>query len=114
MILRAYSVYDETAENYGVPFFAQSDAVATRSFSRLTLDHHSMVSSNPEDFTLYCIGDFDDDIAKLTAFDNPILIVRATSLQKRVEDQKYSSLICIMGGLSKPPKIFKNSKTFGS
>lgn len=76
MLLRAYSVYDECTETYGVPFFVVNDKTAERAFFMLVNDPQSTVFQSPKDFSLYFIGSYDDSNAELRTT-TPVLIGRA-------------------------------------
>lgn len=67
MILKVYSVYDRKANVYGVPFFQLNNSVALRSFTDLVNDGRSTVCKHPEDYTLECIGEFDDSDGTLVS-----------------------------------------------
>jgi len=60
MKTNVYSLFDVKAAVYGTPFFMQNDSMALRSFSDLVNDRNTMVFNHPEDFTLFGIGEFDD------------------------------------------------------
>lgn len=60
MIVKMFVVYDSKSESYGQPFFAQATGSAIRAFSddANARGEKSMVSSHPEDFTLFEIGTY--------------------------------------------------------
>lgn len=55
-----YSVYDNKGLVYSTPFFAINDGHAVRSFSDLANDVNTTVGRHPGDFSLFCLGTFDD------------------------------------------------------
>lgn len=67
MQLNAYCIYDNKSLSYGAPFFAPSDGSAIRSFTDLANDSQTMVGRHPRDFSLFCVGGFDDANALLVA-----------------------------------------------
>jgi len=67
MILHAYSIYDNKALVYAVPFFAINDGHAIRSFTDLANDPNTTIGRHPGDFSLYEVGLFDDQHATLVA-----------------------------------------------
>lgn len=77
-LMNVYSIYDEKACAFNVPFFCVSDGVAVRNFTDLALDPRSMVHTHPEDFSLYCIGSFVDDTA-LLAPSMPVRLICRTA-----------------------------------
>lgn len=88
MIINAYSVFDSVAGNFGVPFFAASDAVAKRSFYLLAKDPGSTVSLSPSDFTLYKIGSFLDISGEFKALDQTEMLCRASDFVNLSETPK--------------------------
>jgi len=56
------SVRDIAANVYAAPFTSQNIQTALRDFGHACRDPNSALSRNPEDFTLYVIGTFDDDL----------------------------------------------------
>lgn len=86
MLLRCYSVYDESTEAFGIPFFFVNDRTAERSFGILVNDPQSMISKYPQDYSLYCFGQFDDSTGRFSLYDRPELIGRAPSfVQARLD-----------------------------
>ncbi len=67
MKLKAYTIFDSATATYARPYFTQSDGAATRSFSDICLDKDHPVGQHPEDYTLYRIGEFDDEKGIMTA-----------------------------------------------
>lgn len=65
MLLHAYTVYDNKSLTYSPPFFAVQDGVATRMFQDLVNDTNTSVGQHPADYTLYCVGTFNDATAQL-------------------------------------------------
>lgn len=59
MIQSIYVVEDVKAELMRTPFFADSDASATRAFAELANDDKSEVSKYPDDFRLVRLGKID-------------------------------------------------------
>lgn len=72
MITHAYSIYDNKALVYGLPFFAPTDGSAIRSFQELANDAQTTVGRHPADFSLFHVGLYDDQKASLT----PVLPLR--------------------------------------
>lgn len=60
MMLKMYSVFDSKAAAFLPPFFMHTDNVAKRTFSDCANDPQHMFSKHPEDYTLFCLGSFDD------------------------------------------------------
>lgn len=77
MITSMFSIFDSKAAAYGTPFFVPREAAAIRAFSDLANNKESSVGLHPEDYTLYHIGDFDDELATFKAVTPRPLVVGA-------------------------------------
>lgn len=75
MVLVAYSVHDSVAQFFGSPFFCKTDGEARRLFADACKDSRSNLSEHPTDFSLYRLGQFDDNSGDLVPV-APVLIVR--------------------------------------
>lgn len=60
-----YSIRDRKVGAYMTPFFSLNDDTAVRSFSHACENPQSLMSSYPEDYSLHCIGIFDDESGEL-------------------------------------------------
>lgn len=67
MTTNAYSIFDEKAVAYGVPFFMASNGLAIRAFADLVDDNRSSVNKHPGDYRLYKIGTYNDVTGVLTS-----------------------------------------------
>lgn len=76
-----YSVFDKKGKYFTSPFFARSDAEAVRSFSRIANDDRTDINQFPDDFALYCNGEFHSDIGTFSGSD-PVKLVDASLLIK--------------------------------
>lgn len=56
-----FSIYDHKAKAYSQPFHMVNEALAIRAFTANVNNPESAISTNPEDFTLYKLGSFDDN-----------------------------------------------------
>lgn len=79
----AFSVYDEKAQAYNLPFFFPQIGVAIRAFTSMVQDQNSIIFRNPEDFTLYHIGTYSDLNGRMEAFSEPRFIARATDVMQK-------------------------------
>lgn len=82
MKTNVYSVFDSKAAVYGTPFFMPNDNMAIRAFSDLVNGPENMISKHPEDFSLFVVGTFDDQLAKLEGRIAPLNLVTASSLKR--------------------------------
>ncbi|QCQ84749.1 nonstructural protein [Blackfly microvirus SF02] len=69
MLLNAYTLYDNKALVYSPPFYASAHGQAVRLVMELAQDNNTTVGRHPSDFTLYCIGHFDDASGSLLPAD---------------------------------------------
>lgn len=60
-----YSIYDTAAGIYQKPFVAQSHGEVTRSFSDIACDAEHPIGQHPEDYTLFCLGTFNDGTGEI-------------------------------------------------
>jgi len=61
MIKKLYAVYDTKAKFFTNPFVAQNDMVALRLFASAVRDPATDISKFPVDYTLFRIGEYDDE-----------------------------------------------------
>ena len=62
---KVFSVYDSKVEAYHVPFFAPTVGAAIRMFADAVGDSGSQFAKHAEDYTLFLIGEYDDQHARL-------------------------------------------------
>lgn len=77
------AIKDTAARVFGIPFFVQASAQAIRSLSDEvnSSDKNSDVARHPEDFELYQIAVFNEQVGSLVVDDGgPVLLVRAKDL----------------------------------
>ncbi len=67
MKLCMYAIYDIKAEAYLTPFFSPNAQLALRMFMQAGADTNSNIHQYPADFTLFEIGEFEQDHGTLTA-----------------------------------------------
>ena len=56
-----YSVYDTATAMYLRPFYFQTDGQALRFFQDVSVSAESEIAKHPEDYTLFKLGEFDDN-----------------------------------------------------
>lgn len=76
MINKMYVIYDAKAEYYNKPYYAVNHEVAMRNAKRLCEDPNSEIAHNPEDFTLFYIGEFDDGTCTFDLEDVMVPIIK--------------------------------------
>lgn len=77
-----FSVFDKKGNFHVDQFFAKNDAEAVRIIGRFANDGRSNLALYPDEFALYCVGEFDSDSGQLSGI-NPIkFVVEVNSLVK--------------------------------
>jgi len=61
-----FAVFDAKSEMFSFPLTFQNDAVAVRTFATMANDPQSFICTNPEDYTLFHVGSFDEETAVVT------------------------------------------------
>ncbi len=69
MKLLVFSIYDSKAEGFITPFFMPKIGQATRVFNDCCNDKTHQFFKNPGDYTLFEIGEFDDEDGGMTMYD---------------------------------------------
>lgn len=67
MITKMFAVYDSKAQVYGTPFCMGTIGLALRAFTDLAKDPQSTVSKYPQDFSLFQVGEYDDQLGQVSA-----------------------------------------------
>ena len=80
----AYTLYDIKSETYSPPFFASAHGSAIRLVMDLVSDPTTTPGRHPQDFSLLCIGSFDDSLGLMLPLDNRQHIADCVSLLPRV------------------------------
>lgn len=68
MKIKVFSVYDSKVSIFGQPFFDQYEQSAIRNFSDAVNDSsnpNNMWNKHPEDYSLFQIGEFDNENGKI-------------------------------------------------
>lgn len=71
MKLNIYVVFDNKAMTYNRPFFVINDAIASRMASDHLNDKQSEIARHPADFSLFHLGEYDDQTAKFDLLASP-------------------------------------------
>lgn len=67
MRVKIYSIWDSKAETHTIPFFMHSDPPAIRAFTNMCMDKEHQFGKNPEDYTLFCLGELEDASGEIHA-----------------------------------------------
>lgn len=60
-----YALYDVVSSTYSYPFPAVNDTQALRIIEAQSLGDNADLNKFPDDFTLYCVGVYDENTAEL-------------------------------------------------
>ena len=77
MLLKLYTIYDMKVQAYLRLFPLRSHGEALRVFADMANDSNSQIGQHPEDYILYCVGEFDDARGIITALDVHELLGKA-------------------------------------
>lgn len=83
---RLYCVFDKKAETYFAPYAVRNDAVADRRFGELLVAEDSVLSKHPEDYALYCVGEFDEYSGDVVPFEKGKVCVNEGMVPGRPQD----------------------------
>lgn len=83
MKLNIYVIFDAKAKLYNTPFYQLNNAVAHRTAESLVSDPTTDIARNPEDFTLFCLGSYDDNTAEFDLLATPEAIIKFHELTPR-------------------------------
>lgn len=82
MIYKIYTIYDCKVEAYLQPFFMRANGEAVRAFTELANDSTKNIGTNPEDFTLFEVGTYDDSCAMFEVLPTPKSLGKAVEYVK--------------------------------
>ncbi len=58
---KIFTIYDTKAEAYFPPFYLPQSSMAIRQFGDMVNDSNSSISKHPADYTLFELGEWDDN-----------------------------------------------------
>lgn len=71
-----FAVHDSAADAFAQPMFFKNTATSLRAFAAACRDENTDLHQHPSDYTLFKIGEFDEDSGKLTALE-PVSVAKA-------------------------------------
>lgn len=86
-LISIYSVFDDKVGAYLQPFFARNDAVALRQFQSAAMDTSSQFNKFAADYTLFYIGQFDENNGFLNRTTTPKNLGTALHAISQVNNQ---------------------------
>lgn len=69
--MKVFSIRDVKAEGFNTPFFQQTFGLAERAFKEAANDTNSQIHKNKQDFSLYCVGEFEHTTGVITPVNPP-------------------------------------------
>ena len=75
MQLKCYSIRDLKGEMFNPPFYQKTHGEAERTFRTLVSDEKSTLHKYPEDFELFCLGEFNDQTGRFQSLESPQAII---------------------------------------
>ena len=82
MELMLFSLRDEKMKSFGAPFASRQYGEAERHIDALVNDPKTQISAFPADFSLYHVGNLNDDTGVITPTVPPNLVCRALDLKR--------------------------------
>jgi len=79
MNVKLYSLYDAKAQLFGAPNLFQNDATAVRAMYSFAQQSGTTVHDYPDDFSVFCLGTFDDGSGHI-ASETPRFLATIASL----------------------------------
>lgn len=81
-----FSVFDSKAKLYGQPYFAINEEVGVRHFAAAVRDPNSLMGRFAGDYTLFCVGTFNEETGVLTVrSEGHLNIINGLALQAALE-----------------------------
>lgn len=89
MIHQLMALYDSKARAFWTPFCATHVEVGIRGVQGAALNQgKSAIADHPQDFTLYHLGTFDDELGQVTQFAQAVNIGLVSNLVAKLVDQR--------------------------
>lgn len=85
MITNLYAIYDSKAKIYNAPFSLINDQVALRSATQMANDPSTQCCKNPEDFTIFSIGTYDDQTAQIKVSEKQTCLAKFITLKNQTD-----------------------------
>lgn len=80
---QVFAVFDQAAAAYMQPFFMIARGQAVRVFSDMARDVATNIGRHPEDFTLFYLGEFDDEKGQFVVPSTPVSLGKASEFLAR-------------------------------
>ena len=80
MIFKIFAIHDSKAQAHFPPFYLPTKAMAVRAFADMANDPTNNVGKHPEDYTLFHIGEYDDNTGVIEPLSPTTAINKAVNL----------------------------------
>lgn len=87
MKLKVFAVYDTAVGSYMQPFFMQSKGQAIRSWLDAVNDEKTQFNHHPADFTLFELGEYDEDTGTFTNLEAKLPLGTALDLISKAKNK---------------------------
>lgn len=77
------AVLDLKAHYYARPFTARTQGEAIRIFTDAVNDKDTAFNAHPEDYALYALGQYDDQMGTILADSKPHLLIAGSAVDRR-------------------------------
>lgn len=81
-MIKMYAVHDIKAEAYLQPFFMKTRGLAIRAYSNTVNDEKSEFWKHPEDYTLFEIGEYDENTGLIKPLESHIPVGKALDFKE--------------------------------
>ena len=75
-----FAIYDQKAHAYARPFFLQTEGLAIRELKDAANDPNTSIGRHPEDYTLFCMGTYNEVSGHFDIFNEGKVITKALAL----------------------------------
>lgn len=98
MRLKMFSVFDVKAGAYLPPFSLGNEQLAKRAFIGACGDANHQFARNPEDYTLFGVGEFDDASGVITVYESPRYVMTALEAKSAIERRAEAAGVRLAAG----------------
>lgn len=104
MIYQVFAVKDSKAAAFALPFFLPRMELAIRSFKDAVSDPKHEMHRHPEDYSLWCLGEYDDEKGAMLPVE-PLQVARAVDVPGEAEGPSAPRKIDSMANMTFRPGV---------
>lgn len=78
-------LYDKKAQTYFPPTCHINKSVALRDITQYLMDPRNPVAKYPHDYSIWVVGEWNEDQGQITSFPNPVILEEAANLTQKTE-----------------------------